>query len=458
MAGLLSNFTNVKREELPVVIASGFFFFCLLTALMVLRPVREALGMESGLDTVRWLFLGTAFFTLLVNPVFGFLVSHFRRFTFVATTYLFFAFSLFVFYLFLTLAPESIGQISGRVFYVWYSVFNLFNTMVFWATMADTYKLEQSKRLYGSIAVGGTLGAIFGPWLTSVLAVPIGTANLILVSIVFLFLGVFFAWLVFRLSSSAAFASASGDSTAVKVDRDAVIGGNAWAGLKEVINSPYLLGIAGYVLFIAVIGTFLYFTRLDLVAQAGDDTDVRTALFAQIDIITQVTTLVLQLIITGHIMKRLGVAITLAMLPVVVIFGMIGLAVIGSLAALIVFEAIYRAVQRAIMRPARETLFTVISKEEKYKAKAFIDTFVYRGGDVVGAWTEGLITRLGMGLFALASITIPMAVVWGALGIWLGLQQRDKAQQQADTSVQEKASITEGDDKSDDEGAIPASS
>lgn len=438
MKGIIQRFTNIQREEVPIVIASGFFFFCLLTALMVLRPAREALGMESGLDTVRWLFLGTAFFTLLVNPIFGFLVSHFRRFTFVASTYLFFAASLFVFYLFLTLAPESMGQISGRVFYIWYSVFNLFNTMVFWATMADTYKLEQSKRLYGTIAVGGTLGAIFGPWLSSVLAVPIGTANLILVSIVFLLLGVFFAWLVFRLSSADTFASAAGDSSLPQADRDAVIGGSAWEGFSAALSSPYLLGITAYVLIIAVIGTFLYFTRLDLVAQVGNDTDLRTTLFAQIDIITQLTTLFMQLIVTGHIMKRLGVAVALAILPVIVVFGMIGLTIVGTLATLIVFEAIYRAVQRAIMRPARETLFTVISKEDKYKAKAFIDTFVFRGGDVVGAWTEGLIGRLGMGLFALATITIPMAIVWGALGLWLGLQQKNKVQEQALSNVQDQ--------------------
>ena len=453
MTGFFQKFTNVQREEVPVVLVSGFFFFCLLTALMVLRPAREALGMESGLDTVRWLFLGTAFFTLLVNPVFGYLVSHFRRFTFVASTYLFFAASLFVFYLFLTLAPESMGQISGRVFYVWYSVFNLFNTMVFWATMADTYKLEQSKRLYGTIAVGGTLGAIFGPWLTSVLAVPIGTANLILVSIVFLILGVFFAWLVFRFSSSETFTSAAGDSSTAKVDRDAVIGGSAWEGFSAALSSPYLLGIAAYVLIIAVIGTFLYFTRLDLVAQVGEDTDLRTTIFAQIDLITQVTTLFMQLIVTGHIMKRLGVAVALAILPVIVVFGMIGLTVIGTLAALIVFEAIYRAVQRAIMRPARETLFTVISKEDKYKAKAFIDTFVFRAGDVVGAWTEGLIGRLGMGLFALATITIPMAIVWGALGLWLGLQQKTKVQEQALLNGEQQDAKLD-----DNQAAVPADS
>jgi AAA family ATP:ADP antiporter len=443
MKDFIQKFTNIHREEVPVVIASGFFFFCLLTALMVLRPAREALGMESGLDTVRWLFLGTAFFTLLVNPVFGYLVSHFKRFTFVATTYFFFAASLLVFYLFLTLAPESMGQISGRIFYVWYSVFNLFNTMVFWATMADTYKLEQSKRLYGTIAVGGTLGAIFGPWLTSVLAVPIGTANLILISVFFLLLGVLCAWLVFHLSAAESFINLSADKPAKKVDKEAIIGGSAWQGLRAALSSPYLLGISGYVLIIAIVGTFLYFTRLAMVAAVGDDTDLRTTLFAQIDLITQMTTLVLQLIVTGHIMRRLGVAVTLAILPIVVIFGMIGLTVVGTLAALVIFEAIYRAIQRAVMRPARETLYTVVSKEEKYKAKAFIDTFVFRGGDVVGAWTEGLITRLGMGLFALAAITIPMAIVWAALGVWLGLQQSDKAGRQGGAHADQTGNLNE---------------
>ncbi len=443
MKDFIQKFTNIHRDEVPVVIASGFFFFCLLTALMVLRPAREALGMESGLDTVRWLFLGTAVFTLLVNPVFGYLVSHFKRFTFVATTYFFFAASLLVFYLFLTLAPESMGQISGRIFYVWYSVFNLFNTMVFWATMADTYKLEQSKRLYGTIAVGGTLGAIFGPWLTSVLAIPIGTANLLLVSVCFLFLGVFCAWLVFHFSTAAGFTSLSADNSDNELDKNEIIGGSAWQGLRSALSSPYLLGISGYVLIIAIVGTFLYFTRLAMVAAVGDDTDLRTTMFAQIDLITQMTTLVLQLIVTGHIMRRLGVSIALAILPIVVIFGMIGLTVVGTLAALVIFEAIYRAIQRAVMRPARETLYTVVSKEEKYKAKAFIDTFVFRGGDVVGAWTEGLITRLGMGLFALAAITIPMAIVWAALGVWLGLQQSDKAGRQGSTQSNQTGKLNE---------------
>ncbi|MGH7397791.1 MAG: hypothetical protein ACRELW_09650 [Candidatus Rokuibacteriota bacterium] len=206
-----------------------------------------------------------------------------------------------------------------------------------------------------------------------------------------------------------------------------MIGGSAWEGFQAVVRSPYLLAIGAYVLILAVMATFVYFTRLQMVAALGTSLDMRTATFARIDMITQVATLVLQAIVTGHLMKRLGVSVTLALLPITVALGFIGLAIIGSVAALIAFEATFRAVQRGIMRPARETLFTIVPRADRYKSKAFIDTFVYRGGDVIGAQTEGLLGRLGMGLAALASLALPLAMVWMALGLWLGHAQRERA-------------------------------
>jgi AAA family ATP:ADP antiporter len=331
-----------------------------------------------------------------------------------------------VFWFFLVMAPATMGEISGRIFYVWFSVFNLFVTMVFWALMADRFSLDQGKRFFATIAVGGTLGAIFGPWLASMLAQPLGTANLLLVSIFFLLLATGLAWLVAWLQPEPS-QLAKAEEAAPAVNEAAVIGGSAWEGFRSVAKSPYLLGICAYVMILAVIATFLYFTRLAMVAALGEDMDMRTTIFAQIDLITQVATLFLQLIVTGHLMRRLGVSITLALLPITVALGMIGLAIVGSLVALIVFEATFRAVQRAIMRPARETLFTVVNREDKYKAKAFIDTFVYRGGDVAGAWTEGLLGRFGMGLAALASVTVPLAIVWAGLGLWLGRKQLEQA-------------------------------
>ena len=423
MTALLQRFIQVRRGEGAAVVASSLSFFFILTALMVIRPAREALGMRRGIEAVRWLFIGTAVVTLAVNPLFALLVSRYRRIVFITATYVFFALSLIGFYLLLVNAPTAIGEVSGMVFFVWFSVFNLFATMVFWALMADRFSLEQSKRLFGVISVGGTLGAIAGPWMASRLVGPLGTAGLLPVAATSLGLAVGAAWVVSRLQRRNPETAA--DPTAPPaVDERAIIGGSAWAGFRAAFRSPYLLGISAYVLILTVISTFIYFTRLQMVAALGSDLDMRTGVFARIDLYTQVTTLVLQAVVTGHLMKRLGVHITLALLPAIVALGFVGLAISASLAALIVLQATFSAVQRSIIRPARETLFTVVSREDKYKSKAFIDTFVYRTGDVVGAQVEGLLGRLGMGLAALVSVTVPLALVWGVLGVWLGRAQQ----------------------------------
>jgi AAA family ATP:ADP antiporter len=419
MTNLLQRFFNVRREEVAPILVAALYFFCVLTAIQVLRSARDAIGMRGGLDEVRWLFIGTALVTLGVNPMFGWLVSRFRRLVFITATYAFFALSLVGFYMLITAAPAAVGEISGRVFYVWFSVFNLFSTMVFWALMADRFTPEQSKRLYGAIAVGGTLGAIFGPWLASVLVEPLGTAAMLLVSAGFLLAAIGAARAVAWLQPG----QAQGHSAdAASVNR-AIIGGNAWAGIGAVLRSRYLLGISAYVLLMTIVGTFLYFTRLAMVAALGDDTDMRATVFAQIDLITQVTTLLLQLVVTGHIMKRFGVSVALMLLPLTASLGFVGLAAAGSFAVLILFQAAFTAMQRAVARPARETLFTVVSREDKYKSKAVTDTFVYRGGDVIGAWTEAGLRSFGLALVGLASVAVPLAAVWALLGLWLGRSQ-----------------------------------
>lgn len=421
MTSFLQTFTNVRRDELSRTLVAGLFFFFVLSALMVVRPAREALGMQRGIEAIRWLFFGTLFVTLLVNPIFGWLVSRFKRQVFISTTYLFFATGLLVFYLLLVLSPTHVGQISGQVFYVWFSVFNLFATMLFWALMTDSFTKDQSERLFGAISLGGTLGAIFGPWLASQLAKPYGTASLLLVAAGFLVLATLCTWWMSTLRKSLhSHETITTSDTQIDSALNNPIGGNAWAGLGAVLRSPFLLGISAYVLILAVVATLLYFTRLQMVAALALDTDTRTETFARIDFYTQVATFILQGFLTSHLIKRFGIAFTMALLPLTVIFGFVGLAVVGSLAALIAAEASFKAVQRGVMRPARETLFTNTTREERYKAKAFIDTFVYRGGDALGAQTEGLLKSLGMGLAGLAWFAVPLAVIWMALGLWLG--------------------------------------
>lgn len=406
---------NLRRGEVKAVAYSAMFFFCVLAALMVVRPARDALGMQRGLDEVRWLFLGTALITLLANPAFGWLVSRYPRLKFISLSYGFFALSLVGFYALLAFAPQAIGERSGQVFYVWFSVFNFFATMLFWALMADRFTLEQSQRFFPLIAAGGTLGAIAGPALAGLLAAPLGTAALLLIAVVFLALAVLCAVAVAK----------SQPSVTIEADvAEARIGGHAWAGVGAVVRSPFLAGIAAYVLILSVIVTFIYFTRLQQVSALSTVLDQRTAALADIDLYTQIATLALQVVLAGHLIRRLGMPLTLALLPITSALGFIGLAMIGSMASLILFDALFRAVQRAVMRPARETLFTVLDREQKYKAKAVIDTFVYRAGDVLGAQTEGALARVGAGLYGLASLAIPLCAIWGILGLWLGWQQQ----------------------------------
>ncbi|KAF1717181.1 NTP/NDP exchange transporter [Pseudoxanthomonas wuyuanensis] len=422
---LLQALFNLRREEIVPVLIAALFFFCVLTALMLLRPARDALGMERGIESIRWLFIGTAVVTLAVNPLFGWLVSRLRRLQFIGATYGFFVLSLVGFWALLMFAPDAVGQRSGQVFFVWFSVFNLFVTMVFWALLADRFTSDQGKRFFALISVGGTLGAIFGPWLTSQLAQPLGTPSLLLVAGGFLLLALAMAWLLVhvapdRVGTGAPAATTATAGFASEAER---IGGSAWAGLRAVFRSRYLTGIAGYILLMTVVATLVYFTRLQMVAAVADDTDARAAIFGNIDMWTQVAVLVLQLTLTGKIIKRFGLGVALAILPVATALGFIGLAVYGSFVVLILLEAVNRAVQRGITRPAREALFTVVSREEKYKAKAFVDTFMYRTGDVIGAQTEGALGRLGLAMGGLVSMVVPLALVWAALGIWLGRAQ-----------------------------------
>lgn len=423
---LLQQAMNLRREEVVPVLLAALFFFFILSALMLLRPARDALGMARGIEAIRWLFIGTALVTLAVNPVFGWLVARLRRLQFISATYAFFALGLCGFWALLVLAPEVVGQVSGQVFYVWFSVFNLFATMVFWALLADRFSADQGRRFFALIAVGGTLGAIFGPWLAARLAQPLGTPGLLLVAAGFLGLAIVTAWLLVWVRPERG-PQALDAVVQVRAEEAQRIGGSAWAGFRAVFSSPYLLGIAGYVILMTIMATFIYFTRLQMVAAAETGLDARTALFGNIDMWTQIAVLVLQLTLSGQIIRRFGLGVALAALPLVTVLGFVGLAIYGSFVLLVLLEAGSKAVQRGLTRPAREALFTVLPREDKYKAKAFIDTFVYRAGDVVGAQVEGLLGRLGLALGGLVSVVLPLALVWVALGLWLGrVQQRHR--------------------------------
>jgi AAA family ATP:ADP antiporter len=307
----------------------------------------------------------------------------------------------------------QIGQVFKQIYYVYHSVFNLFVVSLFWAFMADLFSISESKRLFPAIAVGGTLGAIAGsivPWL---LADWIGAASLFLVAVPLLEAAVWTAALVARTRSAAA----------CQPNDVRPIGGHALGGITALLRSGYLLGIMLLILPGAVISTFFYFTGLRIVEEAVPSVDQRTMLFAQINLWAQLGTLLAQAFLAGRIMRLVGVGTALAVLPLTAVAGFAVLAAAPALAAFMIVNTIYRAVQRGIARPARETLFTVVGREEKYKAKSLLDTVGFRAGDAAGAQLECALAKLGWGLTGLALALLPIALFWAVLSLLLGRAQ-----------------------------------
>ena len=312
----------------------------------------------------------------------------------------------------------------GRAFYVWVSVFNLFVVTVFWAFMTDVFNSDQAKRLFAFIAVGGELGAIAGPIVTASLVHRLGAANLILVTAAMLEIA---PWCVKFFPAD----QAGGQSVERSPDRtgpedagaEKPIGGGIVAGFTHVLRSPYLLGICAFMLLHSITATFVYFQQADITGHQFHDRAARTAFFAQLDLAVNTLTVLVQLFVTGRLLKWLGVGLTLAFLPVLSMIGFLAMGFVPVLALLAIFQVLRRAGNFAVTRPAREVLFTVLRREDKYKAKSFIDTFVYRAGDQIGAWSYPLLTWLGLGLTGISFVAAPLAAIWCGLSIWLGKKQ-----------------------------------
>jgi ATP:ADP antiporter, AAA family len=423
---LLRRTVDVREHETAALVASCAYFFFVLSAYYVIRPVRDEMGVAGGVENLAWLFTGTLVGMLLVHPLFTALVARFPRRRFVPLIYRFFILNLVVFFLVFRAADAHQAVWVGRVFFVWTSVFNLFVVSVFWSLMTDLYRPAQSQRLFGLVAVGGTMGAILGSTITSALAHLLGPVNLLLVSALLLEIAAGAARALDRQDASLARGVRPEETGAVGSEGAGIIGGGVFDGIRDVARSPYLLGIAALMLLFTIASTFLYFQQAAIVARVFEgDPQARTRLFAGIDLAVNVLTLATQVFLTGRMLRWLGVAVSLAFLP---LMSLIGFGILGSapvMAVVVVFQVLRRAGNFAIQRPAREVLYTVLPRTDKYKAKNFNDTFVYRVGDQLGAWCYTAIAAwLGLGLAGLALTMVPLSAVWLLLALWLGGRYR----------------------------------
>jgi len=408
-----------EAGELAPAVLSCLYFFCLLFGYFMLRPLRDAMGLAGGVDELRLLFLGTLGVMILANLVFAAVASRVSRRVFVPLVYGFGVTSLLGFLAaFLVLGPGG-SERAGKVFYVWLSVFNLMSTTVFWGFMADVFTREQGKRLFGFVAVGGTAGAICGSLWAGSLTKVIGNGGMfVAASAMYVAAGVM-AVVLDRVAQSRDI----GSHEHIRI-RGSALGGTSWQGLVDVVRSPYLMAIAGYIAVFAIGSTLLYFEKMRIVEALTDTTESRTQVLAWIELGGQVLTVVLQLFLTGRLMRRFGVGALLGVVPIITIVGFIGLAAAPVIMVLAVFEVARRAGNFALSKPAREALFTIVPRAEKYKAKGLIDTFVYRGGDTAGALAD--MALAGLGLVA-AWLAVPLGATSLGISIWLGRQEISRA-------------------------------
>jgi ATP:ADP antiporter, AAA family len=404
--------------ERAAALWSFAYFFTLLAGYYVLRPLRDQMGIAGGVKALPWLFTATFVALLVAQPIYGALVARLPRTRFIPIVYHFFAVNLALFWLLLTLGVAT--TIVARVFFVWVSVFNLFAVAVFWSFMADLFTSEQGKRLFGFIGAGGTAGALLGPVITIGLSVPLGPANLLIAAIVFLELAVFCSQ---RLENAAA---AHPGSRA----RERRVGGGAFAALPELVRSPYLLGVGAWVSLLSFGATILYFEQANIVSATVHGAGAQTRIFASIDLAVGLLTLATQVFATGRVLERFGVGLAAAALPAVYVVGFSAMSIMPTLAVVLVFQVVQRWMNFAIANPARQVFFTVVAREEKYKAKNLIDVVIYRGSDALYGWVFDTLQAFGLKLAGIALWSLPVVAGWLVLSIALGRTQERRAARQ----------------------------
>jgi AAA family ATP:ADP antiporter len=429
---ILFRILALKESEYVAVAWSFVYFFCVLSAYYMLRPVRETMAVGSGPNTIPWLFFGTFVTMLAVTPIFGWVASRYPRRQFLPWVYLFFITNILFFWIVFSIAIDSDSDHVwlGRAFFVWLSVFNLFVVSVFWSFMADIYTREQGRRLFGVITAGGSIGALIGGGATSYLVVKIGFQNLFPIAASLLLIAIF---CITRLRDWVA--ESHSDDILATAAGSKPLGGNPFSGITHVFSSKYFSGIAISSIIASLLGTALYMFMAQLVEEAIPGADEQTRFFSNINNVTNALALLGQLLLVKHVVQRFGIGVSMSLLPIASVAGFILLAIEPTLAVIALLTVLRRALGFGFSKPTTDMLYSVVTPEEKYKTKNFIDTAVYRSGDVVGTLVVKGLVMAGLTISAVSVVMLPFAAVWAAVALWLGRDYRRQARELKQSGV-----------------------
>ncbi|MEE4163565.1 MAG: MFS transporter [Woeseiaceae bacterium] len=420
LARFLRALTNIQRNEMAAVLLSFLLVFVLMSSYSILKPLRDALAADWGNVGLSLTWTVNFGVSLLAVAAYNAALTYVRFRIMVPAVYVFFALSFLALYLLRTTLPDPV--LVNKTFYVWVSVFSLFNLSVFWSFMTDVFKSEQARRVFGVIAAGTTVGAITGPSITAALVDSLGADGLLLLSAALLFSPLVAVPMLRSLKETRL---GNPDPRAGEGGLEMVLGKNALDGFSELLKDRYLLGICAFILLYVTINTFVYFELQNLTREYS--LEFRAKIWSLIEITTNVLTLVTAALITGRIVTRLGMTTALSLMPVFVLVGVLALVASPVLLVLGIFQVGRRVGNYAVTRPSREMLFTVLSREARFKSKPVIDVVVYRGGDVASGWLFTLLaSAFGLGLKGVAVMIGIVAVLWGLIAVWLGRRYAER--------------------------------
>ena len=412
MNRFLKSASMVKEHEVRAVIFSFLFVVLLMSAYYILRPVRDSMASDWTDAEVSWLWTMNFFISTAIVALYGIMVSKFRFRLLVPAMYGIFAASFIIFYILGSISEDR--TLIDKTFYVWVSVFSLFNISIFWSFMSELFSKEQSGRLFGIIAVGASVGGLIGPSITAFFSVSLGIDKLMLIASMMLLIPI---PIIFHLQSLKV-----KDLNNEKLDSATInqsIGGNPFAGFKMFFSNPYLLSIGLFIFLYTGISSFVYFELKNLLSDFSRPE--RSVIWAQMDLAVNILAISTGLFATGRIVTKFGMPATIAMVPVMICIGLLVLAISPLLGVVVMLQIIRRSGNYAVTRPAREMLFTLVDQETRFKAKPVIDIVAYRGGDMLMAWLfTGLTQGLGLGLAAVAGVGAGIAALWSLVGIYLG--------------------------------------
>jgi AAA family ATP:ADP antiporter len=411
---LMNAAARIEPRETAAVASAFFLFFFVLGSYFLVRPVRETIASILGGEYVADLWLYTAIFSIAIIPVYGWLVAKVRRTVLLPCVYGMVAVILAI--IGTMMGDKDVDRTVGAFFYVWISVLNLMLVSVFWSFLLEMFSREQTKRLFGFIAAGGTLGALAGPFTTRMVAESIGDSGILYMGAAGFVGAIICQRILLTLwKPTETAAAAAGEDV-----KNKGVGGNPFAGITLVFTSPYLLSIALFVVLLSAANTILYFEQLRLVAETFPDRAARTEVFATIDFVVQSLTIITQLFLTGRIATKFGVRSLLTFVPIAMVIGFLALAFANIFAVFAVVFVARRWGEYAFIRPGREMLFSGLDTETKYKAKSVIDVPVYRAADYVGAQAKTAIDAITAAPTASLIAGAVLAGAWGTVGWFLG--------------------------------------